>query len=707
MNIWKSLADKFDNLLPRTTAVFVKETDYSLGITYPLEEMQTAFNFIFSDNSTYDLPPKFTFYFGAYENTKEVIRLKKNRPLFTKCISYPGLIRRELNYSNIGLAGVERMGQRKNGALTLHYDLTCINPSDDFHNNLYSILKSQEVFKASVKNGVITLKFKDMKYYISSNTQMEVGLYADEFSMLKDLETDVKLNKQGHFLVIKQKFSVLPKEKLDISFGFSSISGKNAVNGTETKNYEKLIAKRYNDWFKTLPSIEFNSKKEFIAYYKSWAVIRANYLNHKDWGFNITECLPVYKGIWQWAISSVEWHNSQDGAHLCEWIKKALDMFFTYQREDGYITHAIYIDEKIPGEGWANFSGIGIIQTPHLAWTALRYYNASMDVDSLKKWYAPLKKYYDYICRTRDEENRHLWAITCSWDTGLDTTCAFQRVTYGENGVKEDYCYPAIFGAERIRFEIAMGKIAEIIGESSKEWYEESQKTVNACDYLWDDDKKWYGVRHQDGTLDTRVGIDGLFFLAYGLISQERANLMRGNFEKLIAKYGVRTVAPDENGFSADAYWRGACWSKSASLGMQSAKYYYPDLATKIANANVDIVNKHTSIWECWNGDTGIYSRGDGGLICTPGMSSNVGAGDVIGTILTSHGVNMYSIDGIIPLIPIKNYHISGMLISIEKADNCYLLSANKAEKDEGIISIDNGEKIVKVFIKDGEKIVL
>ena len=70
MNIWKSLADKFDNLLPRTTAVFVKETDYSLGITYPLEELQTAFNFIFSDDSTYDLPPKFTFYFGAYENTK-------------------------------------------------------------------------------------------------------------------------------------------------------------------------------------------------------------------------------------------------------------------------------------------------------------------------------------------------------------------------------------------------------------------------------------------------------------------------------------------------------------------------------------------------------------------------------------------------------------------------------------------------------------
>lgn len=707
MNIWKSLEEKFDNLLPRTTAVFVKETDYSLGITYPLEELQTAYNFIFSDDSTYDLPPNFSFHFGAFENSTLIKRLRKNRPLFTKCTSFPGLIKRELNYANIGLSGVERMGQRKSGGLTLAYDFTCINPSDEFDNNFYSIIKAPEKFSASVKNGVITIKFNNMKYYVASNVNFEIGVYNDEFKMLKELENGITVSKKGHFLVIKQSFKLLPKQNLNVTFGLSSISSKKAKNAIDSSSFETHVAKRYNDWYKKLPKIEFYSKKELLAYYKAWSVIRANYLNHKDWGFNITECLPVYKGIWQWAISSVEWHNSQDGEHLCEWIKKALDMFFTYQREDGYITHAIYIDEKIPGEGWANFSGIGIIQTPHLAWTALRYYNASMDVESLKKWYLPLKKYYDYICKTRDEENRHLWAITCSWDTGLDTTCAFQRVTYGENGVKEDYCYPAIFGAERVRFEMAMAKIAEIIGEDGSSWNKEAEKTLTACEYLWDNDKKWYGVRHQDGTLDTRVGIDGLFFTAYGLVSQKRAQEMRPNFEKLLAKYGVRTVAPDEEGFSADAYWRGACWSKSASTGIQTAKYYYPDLVEKIANANVEIVNKHTSIWECWNGDTGIYSRGDSGLICTPGMSSNVGAGDVIGTMLMSHGFDMYSIDGIIPLIPIKNFHVAGMLINIERTENGYVLTAKQAEKDQGIITINNDGKLIKVFVKDGEQIKL
>ena len=125
----------------------------------------------------------------------------------------------------------------------------------------------------------------------------------------------------------------------------------------------------------------------------------------------------------------------------------------------------------------------------------------------------------------------------------------------------------------------------------------------------------------------------------------------------------------------------------------------------ELLGQNIEIINKHTSIWECWNGDTGIYSRGDSGLICTPGMSSNVGAGDVIGTILMSHGFDMYALDGVLPLVPVKNFHIGGLLISIDVAENGYVLTAKKAEKQNGVLTINNGEKLVKVFISDGESI--
>ena len=88
-------------------------------------------------------------------------------------------------------------------------------------------------------------------------------------------------------------------------------------------------------------------------------------------------------------------------------------------------------------------------------------------------------------------------------------------------------------------------------------------------------------------------------------------------------------------------------------------------------------------------------------------MSSNVGAGDTIGTMLISHGIDMYSVDGTIPLTPIKNFHLSGMLISIEKNSDGYILSAKKAEKENGVITVDNGGELIKVFIKDGEQIKL
>ena len=91
-----------------------------------------------------------------------------------------------------------------------------------------------------------------------------------------------------------------------------------------------------------------------------------------------------------------------------------------------------------------------------------------------------------------------MWAILTSFDTGLDTTSAFQKVTYGVNGEKENYCYPSIYAAERCRYEQALAKISEILGTGkSEKWLEESKKTKQAMDQvLWDSKRNWYGVLH-------------------------------------------------------------------------------------------------------------------------------------------------------------------------------------------------------------------
>jgi len=162
---------------------------------------------------------------------------------------------------------------------------------------------------------------------------------------------------------------------------------------------------------------------------------------------------------------------------------------------------------------------------------------------------------------------------------------------------------------------------------------------------LWDEDLHWYGVLHQDGSLDTRRGVDGLFPFAYGLVDPEKARQARKNFLRLIGDYGVYTLAPSQPGFEEDVYWRGPVWAKSCSLVMAAAFNYYPDLLKAVKNSTVRFLLKHPSVWECMSAATGNIARSDIGIMATPVVSSNVGAGEAIGTLLTYYGRNMFSID--------------------------------------------------------------
>ncbi|HOJ10346.1 MAG TPA: trehalase family glycosidase [Clostridiales bacterium] len=733
-NLWEFVKEEFDSSLPRMTAIYVKEEDESLFFSYPVEGDRLGYYFNFTDKTGYDIPPKFRIDFAVYEYPSIMRLLANNRVLFKKQEYYPSMIKRNFTYTNLGLVGTERMGQRKNGSLTWLFDFKCINEGFKFEKQLFSILSSDEEFTVAKENEGLIIKFEDINYYIACSNIGKYGVYPEELSMKKDLSSGAITSNSvsGHYLVIAHDMNIFPGEKAALAFGLSSISSSKAVEAVQIEktnlveaceaaqlkeasfgeDFENDISKRWNNWFTSLPYIKLSDEREKKAYYKCWWVIKNNYYNHPEWGFNITESLPVYKGLWQWAIPSIQWHSDQNTEYTSQWIKKGMDMFVNSQREDGYITHAIYIDEEKPGERWAK--GGGIIQTPHLPWVALRHYNSTGDLEALVRWYPAFVKYYDYICRTRDQKfkNIHLWGIVTSFDTGLDTTSAFQRVTYGENGVKEAYCYPSIFAAERCRYEMAMGEIAEILEQniknitdikynenitgiknnvyskwSKKEWYREAEKTREAMNsHLWDSDKKWYGVLHEDGTLDTRVGVDGMFPLVYHLVEPERAATMEENFMKLIGNYGIRTVAPGEPGFRADVYWRGAAWPKPCSLGMEICRYYFPHLMDRAHQAILAMALCYPSIWECVNAETGELARSDHGFICTPGMSSNVGAGDIIGSIWMYHGLPMYDMDMVLPLVEMKDFHWRGMRITAEKENGCWKICGNSVEKDRAVV---------------------
>lgn len=645
-DIWSLVATDFDEKLPRRTAVIIKHDDWDLPFAYPADFGRIGWLLDSRQTTGYQEKPVASLSFAEYSClTKPRADVEKNTFVFVSMKHAPSFATRTIEFSNMGLMAQETFCQADGGGFVWNLQCTCLNnPNHPFERNLVTILTLHDPNCAvRCMDGAVEVSFDGGCLHVCSNHQ-QAAVYSSLDAFLSEAAAGSIGGGEGwgRCVVFQHTMALEGGQDRSIRFGLSFESADRARSAFEAELPTDSIRKKWNSWFASLPRLASDDRDEQRAYYKCWWVVRQNYYLHPKWGKTIIEALPVYRGYWQWALPAHETASDLNEELGSEFIKTVIDLFLQYQRDDGYVTHAIYIDEEIPGQRWGKRS---IVQTPHVPWVALRYFNSTGDIDALRRWYPALRKYYDYLCASRDETfmRLHLWAIITSFDTGLDTTSAFERVTYGEQGVRERFCYPAIFAAERARYEQAMAKMSSILktGDGSL-WEEHARLTVEAMNtHLWDETKHWYGVLHEDGTLDTRVGVDGLFALAYGLVDERRARLARENFCKLIGDYGIRTVAADEPGFRADNYWRGPAWPKSISMGAAAAANYYPDLKDAVRRGAIRFALRHPSIWECMNADTGRIARGDGGNVATPAISSNVGSAELLGALLLLRGEPM------------------------------------------------------------------
>ena len=720
-DIWSLLKESFDITLPRMNAIAIKENDYDLGFYTPSRAGRIGYNFLDTNLTVYNQDRyTFEFHFAAYEYPNLCGGPGKSEFLFSEQTYRPGQIAHTFRFSNSALCGSESLSAIVDGGLLWSFELSNSSvPLPDpthiyrYSKKLYSVFISHDGFSAHKDNdGVICIELKDNICHIAGDFGA-IAVFDNELDAYEAMgEGFSEQEGRGRVLVIETPVAIDVSEKKPLRFGISCHGREKAIEALAVEDADAALADKWNSWFEKLPTVGFDTagEREQKLYYKAWWTIRQNFCDFPGWGFNVLESLPVYKGIWQWAIPAVEWYSSQDPEHSCEWISKAMEILLGAQREDGYITHAAYIHEKQPGLSWMER---GIIQNPQLPGTALRYYNVTEDIEALKRWYSSFERYYSYLCREFDErhENLHLWALHSSYDPGLDTFPSFQEVTYGVDGnPPTEYCYGAILSAERYHYECSMGKIAELCGiGDAKCWYEAAALTKAALNnILWDADKKWYGVRQADGRLDTRVGIDGMFPLIYEIADEEKLAAMKKNFESLIGPFGIRTCAENEPGFFSDIYWRGPCWPKSCSLAVFIAKTYYPELSGKVMDSVLSAFLKNPNIWECVDAGTGELARSNVGFYCTPCMSSNVGAGELIGALWMHHGMNMFGTERRLCLVPMTDYHYCGMRITVEKRDESWFISAKAAERDEAEITfVRDGGSELSIYVTSGKTVCI
>lgn len=685
-SIWDLLGESYDETLPGRTAIALKPTDSTILYAYPAPRGTIGWLLDDGIENGYDETPTYQISIAPWMGPGFVVPLPLADHIVESQRYSPDLVQRTMRYSYPGLRVQETFCRAVEGAFTWRLDFQHL-ALQDLEKSMYVTLRA---FKGL---GEVRADEEQGQFRLGDLTLSAPPCAWGTFDSLEDAHEAISAGRLAEsrdgsrYLVLEFKLKLKAKGSTRLSLGLSFSDVAAARKAREADGLESPIRERWDAWLRSLPAPRFANAGERRAYYKCWWVVRLNYYQNPRFGHMVCEALPVYRGYWLWGLDASEWHSDQDTDFTSEHIRRALDLFLDYQREDGYITHAIYLEEEEPGSGWGSRS---ITQTPHIPWVCLRYAEATGDYAPLKEWYPKLVRFYRYLCESRDAafRNLHLWAILTSFDTGLDTTSAFQRVTYGENGVKENYCYPAIYAAERCRFEQALARMAEILGTGeSAQWVQEAQRTRQAMDqHLWDPSRGWYGVLHEDGSLDVRVGVDGLFPFAYGLVSAEKAAAARDNFRRLIDQYGVHSVAPGELGYEADHYWRGPAWAKPCAMGIAAARNYFPDLQDEAAASTVRMLLRWPNVWECLNAETGEVARADQGMIATPLISSNVGAGEAMGALLTVRGVDMMRFDGVLQLAAVRNFHWGGMRLDVEEHEDGWTVRARAAERQSGDI---------------------
>ncbi len=695
-SIWESLAETFDEKLPRRTAIALKPSDSTILYAYPSPLGTVGWRFDDREGTTYDEAPSWELSLAPWTSTGSATPVLPSTLVWESQAYRPDLVRRTLAYSDAGLRLHESFGRAIEGTFTwrLQFDYLGIH---DARRSIFVVLKASNGFEPARVDGQ-TFDLCGMALHAAADSW---GM----FNSLEDAQAAVgpdglEHRADGHrYLVLEFKLSFKRHESRSLSIGVSFADTDAAWQAAEVADLETPIRERWDTWLRSLPAAEFASPDERRAYYKCWWVVKLNYYDSPRFGHMVCEALPVYRGYWLWGLDASEWHSDQNTEYTSVHIRQALDLFLDNQREDGFVTHAIYLTEKTPGENWGRRN---ITQTPHIPWVCLRYAEATGDYERLLQWYPKLVRFYAYLCKSRDEcfRNLHLWGIIVSFDTGLDTTPAFEKVTYGVNGVKENYCYPAIFAAERCRYEQALARMSEVLGTGESEhWLAEAEKTRRAMDeILWDPERKWYGVLHEDGTLDTRVGIDGLFPLAYGLVDREKASAAKESFRRLVGRYGIHTVTPGEFEYEGNHYWRGPAWPKSCAMGIAAARNYYPELLEGTVRSTLNMLLRWPSVWECLNAETGDVARGDLGVCCTPVVSSNVGSGEALGALLTARGVDMMSFDGTLPLTLMTNFHWAGFRLDVARTKGKWLITVHPAERTSGELRIRTEDGTIRTL---------
>lgn len=259
---------------------------------------------------------------------------------------------------------------------------------------------------------------------------------------------------------------------------------------------------------------------------------------------------------------------------------------FDVQSDDGFIPHMAGVDFRSD-----------ITQPPVIAWGAYKVYQKSGNKEFLKTVFEHNKKFLAWCQDNRRDTNEELYTwytrgdnAHCHCDeSGMDNSPRFDII--GRLQAIDFSC----FMANEIRY---MKKIAEELNDREsaefyRQWYAEVKKCIN--DKLWDEETEFYfDYDISNGKIHKVMTVASFLPLFSGVCNEEKAEKLISkliNPEMFYTEFPIPSVAKNDKTFGSDM-WRGPVWLNYNYMIIEGlVTYNYIDVAQKIAEKTVDIVN--------------------------------------------------------------------------------------------------------------------
>jgi len=357
-------------------------------------------------------------------------------------------------------------------------------------------------------------------------------------------------------------------------------------------------ARRWHDWFAAVPKVDEPYQSQ---YYYAWWIMRSGLVSSLYY-MTREGMMPSkthYVGLWQWdAFFHALAYRHVDAKLAEDQLRIVLD----HQREDGMIPGAIH-DEGIVTHLTAPVDA-AVTKPPIIAWTALKLYQQSDDLDFLNEIYEPLVRWNDWWFR-HDDDRDSIVQYDHPFSSGLNDSPMWDEGMPVES--------PDLNVCLCLQIE-ALAEIARLIGETEdvEMWAQRSRRLARRIvEHFYDPAAGlfWPTRNHRPIRVLTPFCLYPLW-LGKLLDDKIAARLVAHLTDpgQFWTAYPVPTVSVSNPHYNPNQMWRGPTWLNVNYIFIDAlVKSGYPDLARQLRDRTLELVLKHDDIYEYYHPETGDH----------------------------------------------------------------------------------------------------